>query len=71
MWQAFERASQWPRAAIDRARAKQIADLANTHPGQVIFMNDRIQAGNLAIKGIAVLAMWLHQLRRVAGRAVG
>lgn len=64
------RASQWPRAAIDRAR-QQVADLVNAHPGQVIFMNDGTQAGNFAIKGVAALATQLHQLRRVAGRVVG
>ena len=68
--QAFERASLWPRAAIDRVR-EQVADLVNAHPGQVIFMNDGTQAGNFAIKGVAAQAAQVHQLRCVARRAVG
>jgi cysteine desulfurase len=59
-----------PRPAIDRAR-QQVANLVNAHPGKVIFTSDGTQAGNFAIKGVAARAAQLHQLRRVAGRAVG
>jgi cysteine sulfinate desulfinase/cysteine desulfurase-like protein len=50
---------------------QQVANLVSAHPGPVIFSNYGTQAGNIAIKGVAALAVQLHQLRRVAGRAVG
>jgi len=50
---------------------QQRAELDYVHPGKVIFMNDDIQTGNFAIKGVAVPAVQLYQWRRVAGRAVG
>ena len=55
---------------LDGGARQQIADLVNAHPGQMIFMNDNSQAGNMTINGIAALAVQLHQLRCVAGRAV-
>jgi hypothetical protein len=62
--------SLWPCTAIDRARQQDVEPV-NAHPGQMIFMNDDSQAGNMAIIGIAAPAVQLHQLRCVAGRAVG
>ncbi|MCR4332332.1 MAG: hypothetical protein NUV34_06475 [Sulfuricaulis sp.] len=55
---------------LDDGARQQDAEPVNAHPGQVIFMNDGTQAGNMASNGIAALAVQMHQLRRVAGRAV-
>ena len=62
--------SPLPRIAIDRARQQDVEPV-NAHPGQIIFMNDDSKAGNMAMSGIAALAVQLHQLRCVAGRAIG
>jgi len=57
------------RPAIGMAH-QQRAGLGCVHPDQMIFMNDGIQTGNFATKGVAVPAAQSHQWRRVAGRAV-
>ena len=66
----YDHVSPLPRTAIDRA-CQQDIEPVNAHSGQMIFMNDDSQAGNMAVIGIAVPAAQMHQWRRVAGRAVG
>lgn len=49
---SLHRGGREARAAIDHAR-EQVAALAGTHPGQVVFTAGGTEADNLAVKGLA------------------